>query len=156
MGLLKNMQTESVSRLALREPATTKPGATVGQAVQEMRKQNIGCVFVVDEERKPIGEFTEAMLVQLVKSDPTLIDDPLEKHMAKHWPWVMTTDPISDVLESLEAKNVRFLCVVDEEGRVVGLTGQKGLMEYVAEHFPGQVAVQRIGGKPYPSKREGA
>ena len=75
--------------------------------------------------------------------------------MAKQWPWVQTSDPIVDVLEAMLTKNVRFLCVVDEEGRVVGLTGQKGLMEYVAEHFPGQVMVQRVGCAPYLN-REGA
>ena len=40
--------------------------------------------------------------------------------------------------------------------RIAGLTGQKGLIEFVADHFPGQVMVQRIGGQPYPSDREGA
>ena len=66
------------------------------------------------------------------------------------------TDPIADVLAALELKNVRFLAVLDEEGRLVGLTGQKGLMEYVADHFPGQVAVQRINCGPFPQEREGA
>ena len=43
----------------------------------------------------------------------------------------------------------RFLCVLDEDGRTrVALTGQKGLSEYIADHFPQQVMVQRVGGKP--------
>ena len=45
---------------------------------------------------------------------------------------------------------------VDDQGKLVGLTGQKGLMEYVAEHFPGEVMVQRVGEKPYTQSREGA
>ncbi len=56
----------------------------------------------------------------------------------------------------MKIKNVRFLCVVDEDRRVVGLTGQKGLMEYVADHFPRQVMVQRIGCTPFLATREGA
>jgi hypothetical protein len=51
---------------------------------------------------------------------------------------------------------VRFLIVINEHGQLAGLTGQKGLMEYVAEHFPGEVIVQRIGCKPYTEEREGA
>ncbi|MCA9232815.1 MAG: CBS domain-containing protein [Planctomycetales bacterium] len=156
MGLLENMQSETVSRLSLREPLTAAPSATVRQAVEIMREKNLGCIFVVDENRKPLGEFTEAMLVQILRENPAAMDEPLEQHAAKHWPWVKLTDPISDVLDSLETKNVRFLCVVDDLGQVVGLTGQKGLMEYIAEHFPGQVTVQRIGGQPYPLEREGA
>ncbi len=60
------------------------------------------------------------------------------------------------VLEVMEAKNIRFVVVLDEAGKVAGLTGQKGLMEFIAEHFPGEVMVQRIGTKHYPEEREGA
>jgi hypothetical protein len=60
------------------------------------------------------------------------------------------------VLAALEFTNIRFLIVVDDRGRLAGLTGQKGLMEYVAEHFPRQVTVQRIGCKPFLAEREGA
>ena len=66
------------------------------------------------------------------------------------------SDPIVSVLESLELKNIRFLAVVDEDGRLAGLTGQKGLMEYVADHFPGEVMVQRVGQTPFLHQREGA
>ena len=76
--------------------------------------------------------------------------------MAEQLPWVKLSDPIADVLEAMQLKNLRFLCVIDEEGQLAGLTGQKGLMEYVADHFPSQVMVQRIGSKPYITDREGA
>ena len=84
------------------------------------------------------------------------MDQPIEQFMAPRCPWVQKGDPISDVLEAMQLKNIRFLCVVDDDGRVAGLTGQRGLMEYVAEHFPGQVMVQRVGQPPYLSDREGA
>ena len=76
--------------------------------------------------------------------------------MAERVPWVKLSDPISDVMEAMQLKNTRILCVVDDKDRVVGLTGQRGLMEYVAEHFPGQVMVQRVGQTPYLADREGA
>lgn len=156
MPLLKNMQTEPVSRLALREPVTASPGTSLREAIVMMREPNLGCVIVVDDEQKPLGTVTEAMITQLLAQSPEALDDPVEKHLSAQWPWVKLTDPVADVLEALDAKNVRFLCVVDDDGRLCGLTGQKGLMEYVAEHFPGQAMVQRIGGKPYPVQREGA
>jgi hypothetical protein len=56
----------------------------------------------------------------------------------------------------MQTKNLRFVVVTDEDGKAIALTGQKGLMEYVAEHFPQQVMVQRVGVKPYSSQREGA
>ena len=101
--------------------------------------------------------FTESTLTQLlVQNGSQAIEEPIEAHMTQPCPWVKLTDPITYVLDAMQLKNLRFLCVVDAEGCLVGLTGQKGLIEFVADHFPGQIMVQRIGGKPYPAEREGA
>jgi CBS domain-containing protein len=156
MGLYENMQNEPVSRLALRDPVTASLNDTIRDVVGKMREKDLGCVIVVDEDRKPLGMFTESMLTQLVARDLAALEEPLERHIAERWPWVKLSDPIALVLEAMSLKNVRFLCVVDDDGRLAGLTGQKGLMEYVAEHFPRQVMVQRIGGTPYTHEREGA
>ena len=147
---------EPVSRLALREPVLTSEKQTVREAIVQMRQKSLGCAIVVDEDQKPVGMFTESMLVQLLLENPKIVDEPIVTHMAGQWPWVKLSDPIVDVLEALQTKNVRFVCVVDEDGRVAGLTGQKSLMEYVAEHFPEEVMVQRVGSDPYPHSREGA
>lgn len=156
MGLRENMQNEAVSQLALREPVTASPNVTLREAIAQMRTKKLGCVIAVDESRKPLGMFTESMLTQLLVDNPAALDEPLKNHISARWPWVKLTDKIVKVLEAMETKNVRFLCVIDDDGCLVGLTGQKGLMEYVAEHFPGQVMVQRIGGTPYMHQREGA
>lgn len=149
------MTNEPVTQLALREPVLCRPGESVRVAVARMREKKLGCVIVIDENQKPLGMFTESMLTQMLASGATTLDEPVESHMAVKWPWVKQTDPIANVLEAMMTKNVRFICVVDDEGRVTGLTGQKGLMEYVAEHFPQQVMVQRVGSPP-PAEREGA
>jgi CBS domain-containing protein len=157
MGLQQNFHDESVSRLSLREPVTVLPDATLRDAIGRMRDKKLGCAIIVDGDDKPTGIFTESTLTRLLgEQGAQVIDDPIVKHMACPCPWVKMTDPIVFVVEAMQLKNVRFICVVDEAGRVAGLTGQKGLIEFVAEHFPDQVMVQRIGGTPYPSKREGA
>lgn len=156
MGLHQNMQTEPVSKLHLREPLLVGLDATVREAVEGMRKKQLGCVYVVDDDQRPVGTFNESLLTRLLVTNPQAIDDPIRRHMMDYWCCVKATDPIINVLTAMESQNVRFICVLDDQGRVVGLTGQKGLMEYVAEHFPGQVMVQRIGCPPYTKEREGA
>lgn len=155
MGLFENIRADKVKNLNLRDPLLVKPDDKVRDVVQAMRKLNLGCAIVVDDARKPVGMFTESMLTQMVARKPKAIHDSISDHCANHWPQVFLTDPIVAVLDALEIKNVRFLSVVDDSGRIVGLTGQKGLMEYVADHFP-QVAVQRVGQKPSMKTREGA
>ena len=149
------MQEEPVTKLAIREAVTCRPDERVRGAVERMRDRNLGCVVVVDEQGRPVGMLTESMICQALVHDPSVVDEPVQMCMSDTWPWVKQSDPIALILEAMQAKNVRFICVVDEDGRVAGLTGQKGLMEYVAEHFPQQVMVQRVGSPP-PTEREGA
>lgn len=156
MNLKENLSTETVDRLNLRKAITMSPDKTVRDAVLAMREGELGCVIVVDDDAKAVGIFTEAMLRLAVCRDANCVSEPLTDHMTTTFPWVATDDPIETVLAAMEAKNHRFVVVVDGEGQVTGLTGQKGLMEYVAEHFPEQVMVQRVGSEPYPAKREGA
>ncbi len=156
MGLFENMKTETVSRLNLREPVLATADQKVREVVQAMRQRNLGCAILVDGDNKPIGMFTESMLTQIIANQPELLDASLGEQAADHWAQISLSDPITAVLEALEVKNTRFLSVVDDEGRVAGLAGQKGLMEYIADHFPREVMVQRVGQKPCVHHREGA
>ncbi len=156
MGLKEKLKKDRIEQLHLREAVTVPPSASMREAVQLMRDKNIGCAIVVDEEHKPLGIFTESMLTETLSHRPNSLDEPIQGHMADRCPWVRTTDTVAELLEAMQLKNVRMVCVVDAQDRVVGTTGQRGLMEYIAEYFPGQVMVQRIGLSPYYSEREGA
>ncbi|MCA9054708.1 MAG: CBS domain-containing protein [Planctomycetaceae bacterium] len=156
MGLHENMRSEPVSNLSLRTAVEMQASQTIRESVQAMRTAQLGCVVVVDDHRKPVGLFTEAMLRTLMAKSTDVLDHQLEAEMATTYPWAQAGDSIEMVVDAMEAKNARFVVVVDDAGQLAGLTGQKGLMEYVAEHFPGEVMVQRIGTAPYPARREGA
>lgn len=155
MGLKENLASEPVRRLNLRPAVIVPPEASVREGVVAMRNAHLGCVVIAGEDHKPVGMFTESILRQLLAEDPSAIDAPIGERAASKFPWVTLDDPIQTVLDAMQANNTRFICVVDTEGRVCALTGQKGLMEYVAEHFPRQVMVQRIG-SPCAREREGA
>ncbi len=156
MNLLEDMLEEKVSDLAIREPVIADPEESIRHSIEMMRASRVGCVIVVDQQNKPKGMLTEAALRQLLLENPTAIDARVGDHAIEPCTLVKVSDPIYHVLEAMQMKNVRFLCVVDDAGVLVGLTGQKGLMEYVADHFPGQVMVQRVGCAPAMHSREGA
>ena len=156
MGLYENMLTEPISRLALRKAIVVAPDISVRDAVVQMRENKLGCVIVIDAEQKPLGMFTEAILRMMLIEHRAVLDDSVQNHMARQFPLAKSDDPIVTVLEAMLAENHRFVCVVDDAGQVTGLTGQKGLMEYIAEHFPQLVMNQRAGVEPPLSDREGA
>ena len=156
MGLQENFQKDTVAKLDIRDPVTVLPTASLQDAMTAMRETDLGCVVVVDADQKPIGMFTESMLTELLahgKLDPAA---NIAEFVAVRYPWIKKTDKIYDLLEAMQLKNVRIMVVLDDDDRVVGLTGQRGLMEYIADHYPDEVMVQRVGQHPYLSSREGA
>ncbi len=157
MGLREDIMNETVSELPLRRGVTVLADSLVSEAIRLMRDHKLGCVFVVDEQGRPTGKFTERQVLKLV-CDCVPLDEPVSKHMVEIPPCgcVKMTDPVVKVLKGMQETRLRFLCVVDDAGKVVAMTGQKGLMEYVAEHCPRQIKVQMMTSKMHMNTREGA
>ncbi len=156
MGLRHNILHDPVSELPLRQLIAVKGDAPVRHAVEQMQTRRLGCVVILDDEGRPLGQFTERLLIRLLLKNPGGLDEPVRRHMASAWAWVEETDPIAKVIECMEEKKLRFVLVLDKQGHPVGFTGQKGVMEYIAEHFPRQVKVQEMDSKLYMDQREGA
>jgi predicted transcriptional regulator len=156
MGLHENIDRDPISDIELREVIAVKRQATVREAAQQMKKHRLGCAIVVDRYNKPIGKFTERKLMRLLLDNPANLDQPVEKFMYATADAIPRTEPIAKMIEVMQTRSLRFLCVTDEKGKAVGLTGQKGLMEYIAEHFPRSVKVQQLNQALYTKEREGA
>ncbi len=156
MGLRQDILREPVSELVLRELIALKPGDTVRRAVAKMREKKLGCVVVVDADGRPLGKFTERLLIKLLLAGPQRLEEPVASHMAAVWGTIKLTDPIAKAIRVMQDKSLRFLIVLESDGRAVGLTGQRGLMEYIADHFPRAVKGQTMDSKLYMDQREGA
>ncbi|MEZ5941616.1 MAG: CBS domain-containing protein [Planctomycetaceae bacterium] len=156
MGLQENFRKDTVRQLNLREAVTVSPTVTVRGAVEKMQSAKVGCVIVVDDDGQAVGVYNEAMLRNQLSGSRDFLDHAVSEHMATKFPWTLLTDSVETVLDAMQVNNTRFVVVLDENKKVVGLTGQKGLMEYVAEHFPQEVMVQYVGNRIQNSAREGA
>jgi len=157
MKLRENIEVECVRDLPLREAILVSPDTKVREVINLMREKQLGCAIVVDADRKPIGTFSERTIIDLVLQQPDDLDAlTVGEHLDEEWFSICETDSVCSVMDTIQQRGARFICVVDEEGHVVALTGQKGLAEYIAEHYPTQVMVQRIGGSPGMETREGA
>lgn len=156
MGLRTSFETEPVRALSLRPALTVTMLATVRETVELMREHQLGCVFVIDRHRRPIGMFHERILLRLLDENPAALDEQVARHIDKRSHYVAAHDPVGTALWKIESRDMRFVGVVDEEGRLVGLTGEKGLMEFVSDHFPRQVPVSQPATQYRSLEREGA
>ena len=158
MGLCENIEHHLVRDLPLRKALVVDPSASVRNAIERMTHNRLGCVVVVSSKGKLLGTFTEGKVVHLLARSPAFLDDPVRDHLSETWISVKTSEPIFLLVYAMMKRRPRFACVTDDAGRVVGLTGQRGILEYIAEHFPKQVqlAMHRAGDKSYFGTREGA
>ena len=103
-------------------PITLLPTETVNTALDLIHKRSHRAVIVVDEDRKPVGIFTE--------SDAEGVDrfSPLDS--------VMTDSPIAinrelsieEMFEELSQRRVHFAPVIDDRGRLHGVITEKGAL----------------------------
>lgn len=157
MGLHEAVKNETVSEMPLRRALTMKRGAPVRQALVMMRDSHLGAVLVVDDQQKPLGLFTERLLVRLLSVSAAGLDQPVEDHMiACDGLVVRLDDPVVSVIQAMQNTGIRFICVVDAQGRVHSLAGIRSLIEWLVEHFPRAVKVQELEAKHHMDQREGA
>lgn len=147
---------DTVRSLPLREAIVVVPNTIVRAAVARMRAMRLGCAVIVDSESKPIGVFTERSLLRALLENASLDSRVVGEFLDSTFVKIKNSEPISRVWDAIQRERARFICVTDDTGKLVGLTGQKGLAEYVADFFPGQVIAQRLGCKPWMQQREGA
>jgi len=157
MGLHEAVQRETVSEMPLRRALTIKRGTPVRLVVAEMNKRTLGAAIVVDDDQHPVGMFTERLLVRMLDRDPAGLDQPVDDHMIDCSRLTARLDePVEHIIHIMQNAKIRFICVVDSNGRVHSLAGLRSLVEWIAEHFPRAVKVQGLEAKLYLDEREGA
>lgn len=149
------MDKDSVGSLPLREAIKVAPSTIVRAAVAMMRSTQLGCAVIVELD-KPVGIFTERSVLEVLMNDATLDSHTVHEFMDSGFRQVKKSDPVSVVWNAIQNDGLRFVCVTDDDGTLLGITGQRGLAEYVSDYFPGQVMVQRLGSTPWIEEREGA
>ncbi len=158
MGLFERILNEPVRTLALRPAICMHPSDSVRDAVAAMRRERLGCVIVIDELDRPFGAFTERSITHALDTRSLDPEDALERHVDASWAKVGVDDPIRAVLQAMNSRGTRFVSVTGDDGEAVAITGQKGIVECVAEYFPEpiRVSTRRVGHRSCSKAKEGA
>lgn len=156
MGFSEDLNTEPVNTLPIRNAPVVQPDTSIKDAIAAMLERSLGCAVIVDPSGSPTGLFTEQSLLDALSNNPDLEGLTVSNYSDPAFLVVNAGDPIMRVWDAIENDGLRFVCVVDDHGKLVGVTGQRGIAEYVAECFARQVVVQRLGSTPWMNQREGA
>lgn len=119
------------------EPECCEPTIQVHLIAQTMRTKNIGSVVIVDnmDTMKPVGMVTDrdiAIRVVAEKMDPAVVT--AEQIMTQNPISCLMTEPIDEVIQKMESRQVRRISVVDENGKLVGVISQGDLATRLDDH----------------------
>ena len=155
MGLRQDIREQPVTELELRKVIRVAPTDTLRHAVDLMKKEQLGGVVIVDDAGKAVGQFTDRDLIGLLLDRPDPLDEPIGQHMCEVQVKISQTEPIAVIIERMQERRARYGIVMDEDSQPIGLTGLKGVVEYITDHFPRQVKVQMMKSKLHMDEREG-
>ncbi|HRQ39254.1 MAG TPA: CBS domain-containing protein [Chloroflexota bacterium] len=154
MSLEQELKIEQVTHLDLTGFCMVTSGTAVQDALTQMRHKNVNVCMVTAGEQLA-GIFTDRDVLGRVASHPELLVQPIDA--------VMTPDPITIGPETsaaaalwlMDAKGIRNLPVVDEDGRVLGAMTHQAVIRYLAARYPIEVQNRPPHPEQFPRKPEG-
>ena len=118
-----------VDRIMNRDVAALEPKSSLLEAGKLMREDDVGCIIVVNEKRKPIGILTDRdLVIRGVATGEVPGEASVDSAMTPHPFTVKTGEPIMLVARKMADKGVRRVPVVDDGGAVVGLVSVDDLL----------------------------
>ena len=121
-------------------PLTLSPEATVLEACQKMKDNNVGAVAVVTPDNRPVGVFTERDAVHKVivsKRDPAELT--LAEVMTSPCLALAADRSVDDALAVMLSKSVHHLALVDENRQLIGMASYRTLMRERVEYLNAEV-----------------
>ena len=144
-----------LKHLRVRKPITLSQKNTVTEAVELMRKKNIGCVLVTENE-KLIGIFTERDVLMKVAGSKDCDKLTIAEVMTSHVEAFQPDDSLAFVLNAMHVGGYRHVPVVDEENKPIAVISVKDIIAFILEHFAEDVLNLPPSPMRKTSQREGA
>lgn len=112
----------TIGSIMTKKVVALRPQDKVAKAAKLMREERVGCVLVLDEDRKPIGILTDRDIVVSVVATglnpkTTRLDQIMTSRVVTAW----EGEILLQVAKRMAEAYVRRLPIVDEKGRVKGL-----------------------------------
>jgi CBS domain-containing protein len=126
----------SVGRICSRTTHLVAPTESAQTAAERMKRENVGTLLVLDEEKKPIGILTDRDIVlRVVASGLDAPQTTVGRILTAHPRSVSEETPIEDAVALMRTLGVRRLPVVDGRGRLAGIVSLDDVLELLTEEL---------------------
>ena len=132
--LEKALLHDRIEILKPRPAVSFPPEAPIGEVLQRMMSERMGCVAVVDDQQRLLGIFTERdALLRLNVDVDKLRDKPVGSMMTSNPTTLRTRDKIAYALHRMNVGGFRHIPIVDDGERLVGVISIRGILAYLTE-----------------------
>jgi CBS domain-containing protein len=144
----RSLLEEPVACLQPLRPLTVEPHTPLDEAVRFMRNHGIGCVLVTDAAGKLAGILTERDLLQKVAGKGYELTRLRVADCMTAAPESSKSDhPLGHALQRMIVSDIRYLPLVDDSGRPVGIVSSRDIIAYMANRFRDAVEAVASPGK---------
>jgi CBS domain-containing protein len=131
--------TDRISTLPLTPPVTVEAGTPVGQVLDKVQENRVGCVLVYEAGRLA-GILTERdILMKVVARDVDYASAKIDDFMTRNPATLSPDDSIGDAASLMTERHFRHIPIIGHDGAAVGVASIKDIIQLLAESFPEQV-----------------
>jgi CBS domain-containing protein len=133
------MLIDRISTLPLTPPVTVQAGTPVGNVLDVIQRNKVGCVLVY-EGGKMAGIITERdVLLKVVARDVDYTVARVDDFMTRDPETLSPDDSIGDAAALMAERHFRHVPIIGRDGTAVGVASIKDIIQLLAESFPEQV-----------------
>ncbi|MCA9923445.1 MAG: CBS domain-containing protein [Anaerolineales bacterium] len=154
MSLEKELQNEQVAHLDLSGFSQIAKGATVKDALNQMRKDGHNVCLVTEKEHL-VGILTDRDVITKIAAQPEMMGKSVEDVMTKNPITVTPQTSAKDALWLMDEKHIRNLPVVKNDGTIIGDMTHQAVISFLADRYPIEVLNRPPRPDQFPMKPEG-
>jgi CBS domain-containing protein len=125
---------DRIERLWPKSPSTVSPQTSVGQVLQKMVDERIGCVMIVDAG-KLVGIFSERDALMKLNTDAArFLDKPIAQFMTPDPVTLETNDKIAFALHKMNVGGYRHIPILFD-GKLAGVISIRDILRYLTERI---------------------
>lgn len=131
---------DPITTVDLRTPITVSTDTSIGDCLQIMKDEKIGCLLVLEQD-KLVGIFTERDIIRrIVGKNLSHADIDVVDYMTPD-PDTLTSDaPLAFALNYMVLGGYRHVPIMDDAGRPMACLSIKDIVKHIGAHYFSQIA----------------
>jgi CBS domain-containing protein len=123
---------DTVADLKPAAAVTVSENTKVRKTFDIMKKHGIGSVIVVDDDGQLAGLFTEGDILALLDDEADVGDRHVGDMMTRNPETTAMDSSLAEVIHRLSVSGLRYLPILDEEGRPVSILSARDLVDFLS------------------------